>query len=150
MIELTNHSITINAPINRVFRFMSNMENYDIWFPGVVDIQAENRQLPIDIGKRYTETLRLPTGKKSLSIEVVQYIEDKLFVTQGNLLDILPEMQIHFNERGGNTTEVNLRYYSRNSELSRQEELLDMLKSDIATRASLGLAKLNEILGVNI
>jgi hypothetical protein len=42
MIELANTFLAINAPINTVFNYISNMENYINWFPGIVDIRSAN------------------------------------------------------------------------------------------------------------
>ncbi len=42
MIELANTAITIFTPADVVFKYVSNMENYKHWFPGVVDIRSAN------------------------------------------------------------------------------------------------------------
>jgi len=90
MIELSQTSITIDAPTPVIFKYVSNMENYKRWFPGVVDIKSANNLEHGVIGKKYVEKLSLPSGESELIIEVNQCDTNHLFITKGDLAGILP------------------------------------------------------------
>jgi len=146
MIELAKTSITISAPIDIVFKYVSNMENYKNWFPGVVDIKPANELNHGVVGKTYIETLSLPNGDAELVIEVDQCDINRLFLTKGNLTGILPQMTVAFCVNDENHCEVNLQYHSRSPELTLTSDIVIALRSDLAIRANKGVAKLKIIL----
>lgn len=146
MIELAKTSIAIAAPTDVVFKYISNMENYKHWFPGVVDIKSANNLDHGMVGKKYVETLSLPSGDSELVIEVNQCDINRLFLTKGNLAGILPQMTITFSVDEDKRCEVGLQYHSRNSELTETSDIIIALREDLDIRAKKGLARLKEVM----
>ena len=149
MIELSKTSITIDAPTPVVFKYVSNMENYKRWFPGVVDIKSANNLEHGVIGKEYVEKLSLPSGESELIIEVDQCDTNQLFLTKGDLAGILPQMTITFFVDEDKRCEMTLQYHSRNPELAEVSDIIIVLREDLNVRAKKGLAKLKYILEKN-
>jgi len=146
MIELAKTSITIAAPIDFVFEYVSNMENYKYWFPGVVDIKSSNNLTHGEIGKKYVETLSLPSGDVELEIEVDRCDINQLFLTKGNLVGVLPQMTVTFSVSDGKSCELILEYHSRNSDLTPTSDIVLALREDLNVRASSGMDKLKTIM----
>ncbi|GLQ30888.1 SRPBCC family protein [Litoribrevibacter albus] len=142
MIELAKVSTTISAPVAVVFDYVTNMENYGDWFPGVVAIRSDNDLPHATVGKTYLETLQLPGGEYELSIEVIQSEAKGLFLTQGDLEGVLPQMTMRFSEEQEGTCTFDLQYHSRNTTLSEESEIIIALRKDLAERASTALVNL--------
>jgi len=146
MIELAKTSTTIATPINDVFNYVSNMENYGHWFPGVVAIRSKNNLMHAAVGKTYVETLNLPDGECELTIEVDQCDTDHLFITKGDLAGVLPQMTVMFSSDEENNCLITLQYHSRNTSLTEKSDIVIALKEDLTVRAEIGIARLKEIL----
>jgi len=146
MIELAKSSITISEPIDTVFKYISNMENYKEWFPGVVDIKSANDLAHGIVGKQYVEMLSLPSGDAELVIEVDQCDVNSLFLTKGNLTGVLPQMKVTFSVNEDEMCEVNLQYHTRNPELTLTSDIVIALRKDLSIRANKGVAKLKAII----
>jgi len=146
MIELAKSSISISAPVDAVFKYVSNMENYKEWFPGVVDIRSANDMAHGLVGKQYVEMLSLPSGDAELVIEVDQCDVNRLFLTKGNLPGVLPQMKVTFSVNEEDVCEVNLQYHSRNPELTAASDIGMALREDLSIRANKGVAKLKAIM----
>ncbi len=146
MIELAKTSITIASPINVVFKYVSNMENYKHWFPGVVEIKSENNLPHGVVGKKYVETLSLPSGDTELVIEVDQCDINHLFLTKGDLIGVLPQMTVMFSVNNTKSCHMSLQYYSRCPELTETSDIIIALREDLIVRAKNGVAKLKVIL----
>jgi len=149
MIELTKASITISAPVEIVFTYVSNMENYKHWFPGVIDINSYNNLAHGVVGKKYKETLLLPDGEAELIIEVDQCEDNRLFITKGNLVGVLPRMSLIFSVDHEKNCHVSLQFHSRNAELTETSDIIIALRQDLTSRAKVGLTTLKEILHTN-
>lgn len=149
MIELAKASTTIAAPVDTVFRYVSNMENYKHWFPGVVAITSKNNLAHGIVGKKYSETLSLPNGESELIIEVDQCEVNHIFITRGDLIGILPQMTVRFSVDEDNHCYLDLQYHSRNPELTERSEVITALQEDLITRAKAGLVRLKEIMELN-
>jgi len=146
MLELATTSVTIIAPIARVFKYVSNMENYRQWFPGVINIKSANNLAHGEIGKTYVETLSLPNGNAELEIKVVQCKANQLFLTKGNLAGVLPQMTVTFTDNENQSCTLHLQYHSRNAELSSNSEIILALQENLKIRATHGVLKLKVIL----
>ena len=146
MIELAKASISISAPIHAVFDYVTNMENYKEWFPGVVKIASANSLNHAEVGKKYTETLSLASGESQLVIEVVKSESGQLFVTQGDLAGILPQMTIHFSVTDEQNCHVQLQYHARCSSLSESSGMVSALREDLKVRAQKATLELKAIL----
>lgn len=146
MIELAKAQVRISTSPEDVFHYVSNMENYGQWFPGVVAIRAKNKLPHATVGKTYVETLNLPDGEHALTIEVVQCRSDRLFLTQGDLPGVLPQMTVTLSPQEANTCLLTVEYHSRNTDLTDTSDLVVALRRDLADRAQTGVIRLKEIL----
>lgn len=142
MIELAKTSVSIAAPIDNVFKYVTNMENYSNWFPGVVEIKSVNNLSHGVVGKKYVEMLSLPDGDAELVIEVDRSETNKLFLTKGNLDGILPQMTVTFSVNQDKSCQVNLQYHSRNPDLTSASDIVIALREDLSIRANQGVARL--------
>lgn len=149
MIELTKTSAIISAPVCDVFSYVTNMENYGSWFPGVETIKSKNNFPHSTVGKTYLEKLLLPNGEYELTIEVAECENDRLFLTKGNLEGILPQMTIQFHTHEVNKCRLNLQYHSRHKGLTEDSDIIISLRKDLAVRASAGITNLQKILETN-
>jgi len=146
MIELAQGTTIINTQVGTVFKYVSNMENYKIWFPGVVEVCSFNDLAHGTQGKQYQESLNLNGEQGQLIIEVKQCKPNELFLTQGNLPGILPQMTIRFLTMQENACEINLQYHGRASELAQNKNLQAMLQQDLHSRTQQGLAQLKQLM----
>lgn len=147
MIELAKTSGTISASVNTVFNYVTNMDNYGYWFPGVQAIKSKNSTPHASIGKTYLETLLLPDGEYELTIEVVECEVNRFFLTKGDLTGVLPQMTIEFFPEEKNKCRMKLQYHSRNSSLTEKSDIIIALKKDLKIRASEGISNLQKMLG---
>jgi len=146
MIELAKASICIAAPIENVFTYVANMENYKNWFPRVTNIKSVNNIPHGVVGKKYIETLSLPNGEVELEIEVDCSEVNKLFLTKGNLAGILPQMTVKFSVNQDQNCQMDLQYHSRSLDLTPTSDIVIVLKEDLKARANKGMAKLKVIM----
>lgn len=146
MIKLAQQTLQIDRPITQVFSYVTNMENYKNWFPGVDSIRAINNLEHGEVGKQYVETLTLPNGDVDLMIEVKQIDKNCFFMTQGDLEPLLPQMTINFSETTKKNCVIELSYFSRNSTLKTDDDLITGLATDLSIRANKGLKELKRIL----
>ncbi|WP_295891787.1 SRPBCC family protein [uncultured Vibrio sp.] len=146
MIELTKVRGTISAPIIDVFQYVTNMENYGYWFPGVQAITSNNNAPHASVGKTYVETLLLPDGEHQLNITVTECKANHFFLTRGDLEGVLPQMTIEFEPKEENNCQIELTYHSRNSDFSEDSPIVVALRNDLSVRASSGIANLKNIL----
>jgi hypothetical protein len=146
MIELAKTTESFDAPIEKLFTYVTNMENYGSWFPGVKKISSKNGLPHATVGKTYLEKLVLPDGEQDLTISVVKCEENKLFLTQGDLAGLLPQMKISYESKGENRCIMTLEYHSRNVDLVEKSELVTSLREDLAKRSISALNKLKSII----
>ncbi|NTS77038.1 SRPBCC family protein [Catenovulum sp. SM1970] len=148
MIELAKVETQINAPVNVVYSYMTNMENYGNWFPGVVDIKSVDKQDHLAIGKRYQEALIIAGQNVALNIEVVEAERNKAFITQGDLAGLLPQMTMTFEQNNTNCT-VRLQYHSRNLDFAANDDL-SHIQADLTSRATTAMENLNHIFTTDV
>ncbi len=146
MIELAQGTTIINTQVETVFKYVSNMENYKTWFPGVVEVCSFNDLAHGTQGKQYRETLNLNGEQGQLIIEVKQCKPNELFLTQGNLPGILPQMTIRFLATQENACEINLQYHGRANELAQNKNLQEILQQDLHSRTQQGLTRLKQLM----
>ena len=142
MIELARTSVNIDVSVSEVFRYVTNLERYGDWFPGVISVKSANQNAHATVGKAYLETLRLPEGEMDIVIDVVKCQPDRLFMTHGNLDGILPQMTMTFSPHQDDRCQFTLQYHSRNPSLSETSDLVSALKTDISNRAKMGVERL--------
>ena len=149
MIKLAQRSIAINTSAENLFKFVSNMENYKTWFPGVIDIRSFNDLAHGTKGKQYKEVLLMPDGESELIISVVNSTQNQFFQTHGDLAEILPQMTIELKESAEKVCDINLQYHSRNSALNKNSDLISILQNDLTARSHTALTTLKRIMEDN-
>ena len=149
MIKLAQRSIAINTSAENLFKFVSNMENYKTWFPGVIDIRSFNDLAHGTKGKQYKEVLLMPDGESELIISVVNSTQNQFFQTHGDLAEILPQMTIELKESAEKVCDINLQYHSRNSALNKNSDLISILQNDLTARSHTALTTLKIIMEDN-
>jgi uncharacterized protein YndB with AHSA1/START domain len=146
MIELVNKEIMINANVCSVFAFVTNMENYGKWFPGVIAMQAGNDLAHAQVGKQYLETVNFPDGEAQLLIEVKAAELNRRFVTQSDsFAKLLPQMTVTFSDFDGQCL-LHWHFASRNPDLKQTDEFVVSIMQDLNERAEIGLNKLKVLL----
>ena len=145
MIVLAHTETMIDCSVAKLFKYVTDMENYLHWFPGVIDISSCD-DLPQDqIGKQYIETLEFPSGMEKLTIQVTKYEKNELFTTEGNLEPLLPMMIMNFKEAKEESCYFNLSYYSRNTSLDINNPLIKTIKTDLEHRIPIAIDRLKSI-----
>ncbi|HTF81913.1 MAG TPA: SRPBCC family protein [Cytophagales bacterium] len=150
MEPLTITTIAINCPITEVYKFVINMENFKLWFPEVMDIKSDDQRTHGVVGKKYLETVRLPfKGVQKISLTVVQSEDNKLFITEGMFLPLLPRMVVKFTEDAHKITSLTWSMHSRNDSFIFKTLFLPFIQKVIEKRATVGLQNLKKILESN-
>lgn len=134
MILLAQVDEMIQCPVSRLYPFVTNMENYKNWFPGVIDIVSGNALAHGQVGKEYVETLDLTTGRRTLRIVVRQVEPNQIFITESDLEPVLPRMEMRFRDGLPEGCQFNLSYYSRNTELDPNGQLITSIQQDLGER----------------
>ena len=146
MILLAEKTMTLTQSKEQVFSYVTNMENYGEWFPGVVSIESSNGLPHGVIGKKYKESLLMPEGEVSLVIEVKDCLLNRRFYTEGSLNPVLPAMLMEFELTELGETKFFLRYFSRNAELNSNADLIKMLQQNLSERVDLAEKTLKSVL----
>ncbi|GHC66243.1 hypothetical protein [Ulvibacter litoralis] len=147
MNTLTVNTVIINLPRKEVYKFATNMENFKLWFPEVIEIKSDNSLEHGIVGKRYMETVKIPLrGESKISLDVVKAEENIVFITEGNFSPLLPRMIMKFSEESSNTTTLTWSMQSRNTNLIFKSLFLPIFKKIIITRAKVGILNLKRIL----
>ena len=144
---LAEATIKINKPVSVVFDYVSNMENFSEWFPGVISIESENEYLHGQIGKEYLERVKIPLrGVRKIKLTVKEASINRKFVTQGAFAPLLPRMEISLTEDSHATSVVNWRLYSRNNNFIAKLILLPLVSIVMRKRAAKGVGILKVVL----
>lgn len=144
---LTEKTISINSRIDRVFTYVSNMENFTAWFPKVVEIKSDDNLEHGVVGKKYLETLKIPFKRKGeYPIIVKRSDENEIFVTEGDVPPILPRMTVNFYKISENKTMVTWKMESRNDNLLMKSLILPIFGKEMAKRANKGMENLKYLL----
>lgn len=133
MILLAETNITIDRPTEQLFDYVTNMENYGEWFPGVTAIHSKNDLPHGKKGKTYQELIIMPDGEDCLIIQVKDCVQNERFYTEGDLKPLLPAMQMEFDSATEDSTHFRLKYFSRNKALQ-DSEILTSIKENLAER----------------
>jgi carbon monoxide dehydrogenase subunit G len=143
---LAQGSVEIQRPRPEVFAYVTNLENFAAWFPGVAAIHGEGGLGHAQVGKRYRETLRMPFGRiATVDIEVKGARAEALFVTEGSGF-LMPGMSVDFAALPDGGTRVDWRMVSRNQRRWFRWLLLPLLRRVMGRRARAGLRKLRSVL----
>lgn len=112
---LVDETIVINRPVSELFAFVSDHENYVRWYADAEAVTSTDGLPPGMVGKVYSETLRLPTGRRrEFDIRVTDVEPPSLFATEGAFGPLHPRMEVRLTAQSKADTALNLRFLSRN------------------------------------
>jgi hypothetical protein len=90
---LADETTDIWCPVEVAYAYACDLRNFARWFPGVIQIVAEDEGELTAIGKSYLETVVVPLrGKREVRIVVKEAQSGHVFVTEGSLRPLLPRM----------------------------------------------------------
>ncbi|WP_437688542.1 SRPBCC family protein [Sorangium sp. So ce176] len=143
---LAQGSVEIRRPLDETFAYVSNMENFPIWFPGVATMRELDTLEHGQVGKRYRETVRMPFGRTgTIDIEVKEARVGERLLTEGEGF-LLPRMSVDFAALSDDSTRVAWRMVSRNQRWWFRWLVVPLLRRVMRGRARDGLRKLRETL----
>ena len=144
---LADETLSIIRPIADVFAFLSDHENYARWYPGVVAVTSTDRLPPGTVGKLYSETLRLPSGRQRIfEIRVIKSRTPDIFMTEGTLAPIFPRMEIRLTTKSADETVLNLKFLSRNQSAFGRFMIRALVRPAVQRQTRRGLSKLKLLL----
>lgn len=147
MVLVAEQKFTIERPVDEVFSYITDMENFGQWFPGVISIRSSNDLPSGAIGKQYVESVKVPLrGHKDVTIKVVESTANHKFVTEGKLPPLMPRMEVIFKKAGDRRCEVQWRMFSCNKSHLFRLFGLPMVRSIMGQRARQGAAKIKDVL----
>lgn len=147
---LTEKTIIIHRPTTEVFDFIANMENFGLWFPGVISIVSCNANAHGKVGKQYLETVKIPLrGHQEINITVREALRGELFVTEGAFAPLYPRMEIRLQAPDDFSCLLTWRMCSRSENRAFKMLVLPLVKLVIGTRATKGVKQLRELLEKN-
>lgn len=149
MIILVEKKKEFKVGVNEVYRYVSNMENYGNWFPGVVQIKSANDLEHGQVGKAYAETVEFPEGTSELTIEVKEAKANERFVTEANFDPLQPRMTVLFSDNNVGGCHLTWSFGSRNTDLQEGHDFLEAIKLNIDERAEIGMNNLEQLLMSN-
>ena len=140
---ISDVKVLINRENTDVFDYVSNMEKFGEWFPGVICITSDDGIAHGEVDKKYLETVKVPlVGLKQISISVVDSKYGHFFATEGAFSPLLPRMEIDIKSIDRVSSSVSWRMYSRNNKSIVKVLLLPMAKSIMQKRAEIGIKQL--------
>lgn len=140
---LTEQTITIARSVEATYQYVTNLEHFGEWFPGVLYIESANTVEHARRGKEYLETVAVPLrGKRKVKISVKDAQPNKAFMTEGEFSPLMPRMEILFQATGIDSCSVTWRMLSRNDGWLFKTTLLHVFKSVMQKRAAIGIRRL--------
>lgn len=146
-ILLADETVTIDSPIEAVFAFVSDHQNYSRWYPGAMAVIAVDDLPAGAVGKIYRETLRLPSGREQVfDITVVESQAPDRFMTEGSLAPLHPRMEMRLAARSARETALNLKFFSRSQSALGRLLIPTLARRVVQRQSRAGLRKLKSIL----
>lgn len=144
---LAEQTVNIKRPVPEVFAFVTDMERFGDWFPGVIGIESTNRQTHGQVGKEYRETVAVPfRGRRKISIVVRESRPDRFFATEGKFPPLMPRMEVEFAAGERDSCNLTWRMYSRNRSVVFRLTLLPIARRVMRKRAAAGMKRLRAVL----
>jgi hypothetical protein len=145
MILLAKTETRVATSASRAYQYLINMERFGEWFPEVISIKSANDMAHGDVGKQYLETVALPIiGHRKIKLCVAEAIKNQRFVTEGNLIPILPRMDIFIAELSDGEILVKWSMFSRSPNKLVQLMLLPSARRILQQRADIASARLKQ------
>jgi uncharacterized protein YndB with AHSA1/START domain len=99
MIKVEN-SITINAPVEKVFAFVTDPDNSTKWQGGVDAVEYDGEQT---VGGKYTEVRKFMGREMRTTLEVTRLEENKLWAAKTLSGPVPYEVTVTYEPAGGGT-----------------------------------------------
>lgn len=142
---LTEKTVTINRPVSAVFAYVTDMEQFGEWFPGVLAIESCNGLDHGRKGKEYLETVSVPFRQtRKIRLVVREVRTNRFFTTEGKFRPLIPRMEISLSEAAPGSCELAWRMFSRNNNVIVRHVLLPLARRLIGKRAEAGVASLKK------
>ena len=133
---LAEESIDIQCPVSAAYVYACDLRNFGRWFPGVIEILAEDELDLTAIGKSYLETVSVPLGgSRKVRIVVKEAQHGSVFITEGTLRPLQPRMEIRFSALGLDSSRVNWRMYSLSQSFLVRATLIPLARRVMRVRA---------------
>ncbi|GAB3541658.1 hypothetical protein GCM10027343_12460 [Noviherbaspirillum agri] len=140
---LAEESIHIKRPASDVFNYVTDMERFGEWFPGVLSIESANQHQHGQVGKEYLETVSIPLrGERKIKLVVREAEAGRRFVTEGKLSPLMPRMEVTFSPVAVASCQLTWRMYSRNNGGFVRLALLPLARRVMRKRAAAGVKRL--------
>jgi len=141
---LAQGEVVVRRPQNETFAYVTNLENFPAWFPGVADVRSFDDSPHGRVGKRYRELLRMPFGRTStIDIEVKEVRAGEHLLTEGDGV-VQARMTVAFSALSAEATKVEWRMSTRNERWWFRLFILPLLRRVMGGRARAGLRRLRE------
>lgn len=138
-----SHSITVNRPVNEVFRAVADMNNAQSWQPDVTASSMSDEKMRVGIMITQTRTTHALGWRLDLNADVLDYAPNRLIRLQG-VLGRFPALVTYTFESRGGATAVTETVETRTGCLFAL--VTPMLSSAISKRTKKALAGLKESL----
>lgn len=143
---LSEKSVEVAVPVDVLFTYATNLENFPTWFPGALSIQAQDSRDADEVGKSYIETIALPLGRQTeVKIQVTEVQRPVRIATEGSYRLLLPRMEMDFHALDEKRTRMQWRMYSRRTGFSIRM-LLPLFRIIVGARSRRALAQLKAYL----
>ena len=140
---LAEQSINIQRPIEVTYAYACDLRNFGLWFPGIVEILAEDELDLTATGKSYLETVSVPLrGSRKVRIVVKEAQHSSIFITEGSLRPLLPRMEMRFSALGASSSSVNWRMYSLSQSPLVRATLIPLARRVMLARAKKAMTSL--------
>ncbi|MGJ8529968.1 SRPBCC family protein [Maritalea sp.] len=146
MQSIASFDLEVERTPTEVFDFISNMENFGEWFPGVVSIVSKDQMAHQKVGKVYFESVQEPfKGKVTIPITVVACQPNEMFQTQGEYPPLWPQMTVELTKIDKGCTRISWAMESRNDNIFFRFTLLLIVKRIMRKRAQIAKIELQAI-----
>lgn len=140
---LAEQSTEVVCGVDVAYGYVSNLERFGEWFPGVISIESVNDIQHATVGKRYLETVSIPMrGERKVSITVKEAESNRRFVTEGSLKPLLPRMEVEFRAVSSDKCQITWRMFSRNNGLFARATIVPLARSVMKKRSAIGIERL--------
>lgn len=140
---LVEETVVLRRSAHKVFGYVSNMEKFGEWFPGVISITSPDSLAHGQPGKTYRETVFVPLkGRRQITLEVREARAPHFFATEGRWLPLLPRMEISLEATAPHTCTLTWRMFSRSRHPGVRFLLVPLARVVMKRRAARGLAAL--------
>ncbi len=142
MYLLAEKKVLIERDAAEVFAFAADLENFAKWFPGVMAIMSGDGRPFNEVGKSYTEFVRLPFARRAaVTVRVRQCRNNEFIATEGNFKPLFPRMEMEFHQVASGTR-VTWRMHSRARGLVTRRVLIPVARRIMNRRADSAMAEL--------